>query len=628
MSNSGGRAAVANSGNTGAPGESTLCANCHGGGSYSPSMSLAVTDLGGSPVVAYTPGETYNLTVTITASGTPAGYGFQMTSLQSSNSPAGSFSNPSSNAQISTISSGRTYVEHDGTSSSNTFTAQWTAPATNTGTVTMYANGNAVNGNGGTSGDAGTPAIQVTLTEAAPATVMADAATGVTIADGGDDNVITDVSYSFTAANDESTVSEYRLYLVPQGQVAAFDLVAASNSAATGFTTVAATGIATYSGSLASGTTDVNGTPFENGSTYALYVVSVADGTNANADALSSASGLVTFSTAIAAATNVSLSDIGNTNSAADLQVTFEAAQPESGFTSYFLYIVKSTEAASFDLSVALSSNLAGAVAPSGNAMYQTTFQGGATDAAGDAIVDGGDYVAFVVSVSTSDPQASALSSPSDVVQLRGTAQAAENVTASDIADNANAADVEVSYVVSGDEAYNSSYRVLLVPNTQAGAFTLAAAEAAPAERYTEVSAGSVSYQLALDATQLDVNGDAIVEDVAYAVFVLSVADTDLASENVLIGGGTVTLTGTVSLPPIPATVGRLWATGQRQLWVEWAQTGTYHLDLYDLQGRSVMHRLGEYGSSVYDLARLPAGVYIVRVRAQAHTYTQRIVVR
>ena len=156
ISSSGGRATSANSGNTGAPGETTVCANCHSANAFSPSISIGVFETGTTNAITeYTPGTTYDVQVTVAAtSGTPAGYGFQIVALKNTgNSPVNTWSMPASNVQIETISSGRQYAEHNGVSTSNTFDMQWTAPAMGSGSVTLYSAGNAVNGGGSTAGD-------------------------------------------------------------------------------------------------------------------------------------------------------------------------------------------------------------------------------------------------------------------------------------------------------------------------------------------------------------------------------------------------------------------------------------------------------------------------------------------
>jgi hypothetical protein len=118
------------------------------------------------PITQYVPGQQYTARVTITATGSSlSGYGFQMIGLRDSdNSDLDGFIdiNPN-NYKLATIPNGRTYAEHNNRSSANTFNVTWTAPPTGTGSVTFYASGNGVNGNGTTSGDgAGFSSLKLT----------------------------------------------------------------------------------------------------------------------------------------------------------------------------------------------------------------------------------------------------------------------------------------------------------------------------------------------------------------------------------------------------------------------------------------------------------------------------------
>ena len=161
QSNSSGRAAAGgdNSGRTG-----SNCAQCHSdNNSFSSSLSIQVADLNGNAVTAYMPGETYRVTYTVNASGASA-YGMQAVAVDGSNAQAGSLTATSSNAKVSTLG-GRSYLEQNSRSTSNTFTADWVAPAAGTGTVTIYGAGMAVNSNFGTSGDDPTAAVTASLTE-------------------------------------------------------------------------------------------------------------------------------------------------------------------------------------------------------------------------------------------------------------------------------------------------------------------------------------------------------------------------------------------------------------------------------------------------------------------------------
>lgn len=158
-SSSNGRAFAANSGNTGAPGESTTCRSCHGTG-LGTTVSIVLKDTLGNAVTSYIPGAIYRAEFTVNAVGASR-YGFQMVSLNASNSPVNGFSTPSANTRLVTLGIGRQYAEHAGKSVSNSFSTQWTAPASGTGPITFYGAGAAVNNNGNTGGDGGNIATLV-----------------------------------------------------------------------------------------------------------------------------------------------------------------------------------------------------------------------------------------------------------------------------------------------------------------------------------------------------------------------------------------------------------------------------------------------------------------------------------
>lgn len=168
MGNKNGRASTPpGAGNTGAPGDEALpngtaivCNSCHTPGNPNPISSttaISVLDSAGNAVTQYLPGKLYTARVTInTATGNPLRWGFQMIALKDAgNTDLDGFSdmNPN-NYKIATVNStGRSYAEHDNSSTTNVFNVRWTAPVAGTGNVTFYAAGNAVNNNGQNTGD-------------------------------------------------------------------------------------------------------------------------------------------------------------------------------------------------------------------------------------------------------------------------------------------------------------------------------------------------------------------------------------------------------------------------------------------------------------------------------------------
>lgn len=169
------------------------CSGCHNGGNFGTKTAFALVDAQGRAQTAYRSGETYKLRVTIATATAPAGYGFQLLLIDGQKAQAGTFGLAPQNTQVSEFN-GRSYFEHSRRLSAASVEVDWTAPARGTGALSVYAVGNAVNGNGGTGGDEPDEAIvtlaesqaSATREEAWPAHItIAQSAGTITIRDGG-----------------------------------------------------------------------------------------------------------------------------------------------------------------------------------------------------------------------------------------------------------------------------------------------------------------------------------------------------------------------------------------------------------------------------------------------------------
>ena len=150
MSSSSGVAEIQNQNRTGELGAGTQCNLCHDGGNYNASVDITVLDPNsGQAVAEYLPGEQYVLEVAI--NGTSPRFGMQATAVDAMGGNAGTFTNPSPNTQLEAVGA-RHIFEHNSSSTTNTFTVDWTAPATG-GDVTIYASGLAAGGSTSSSGD-------------------------------------------------------------------------------------------------------------------------------------------------------------------------------------------------------------------------------------------------------------------------------------------------------------------------------------------------------------------------------------------------------------------------------------------------------------------------------------------
>ena len=143
-------------GYTHAPGELT-CSECH----TTPTQSTGTLTL--DVPQHYTPGQTYDITVThASADPTRVRWGFELTALDSSDEKAGTLA-PSDDLTQVVNNQGpfpsRQYVEHtqkgtfSGQQNGAQWTFKWTAPDADVGPVTFYVAGNQANGDGNSSGD-------------------------------------------------------------------------------------------------------------------------------------------------------------------------------------------------------------------------------------------------------------------------------------------------------------------------------------------------------------------------------------------------------------------------------------------------------------------------------------------
>ena len=140
-------------GKTGSPGEGN-CTSCHG--------DFSLNSGGGSITIAgitggvYTPGTTYNMSITVARTGS-AVFGLGCEALNSSNTNAGTLVITNSAQTQIKSSGGKSNVVHqlDGgyTANTHTFNFNWVAPAAGAGNVTFYFAGLAGDHQGDEGGD-------------------------------------------------------------------------------------------------------------------------------------------------------------------------------------------------------------------------------------------------------------------------------------------------------------------------------------------------------------------------------------------------------------------------------------------------------------------------------------------
>lgn len=251
--------------------------------------------------------------------------------------------------------------------------------------------------------------------------VVADAVTNVVASDVDNNGDGSDMNVKFNMAIDESTISEYRVMVVKEIDTAAFNLAVAEAVGMTGYTSVAPIG-SNIDFELPASANDVDGMPVQEFTPYRVYILSMADGTNAQLNNLSTMSNHVELVSPIAivcdTAENILLSDVGNVGNGLDLLVTFDGADNENGISEYRIFIVKDSASGNFDLIAAEANSNYKAVTPTGQ-QISVGMSANTKDTDGDLIKSDIPYRAFILSVADGAlAQISVLSNQSNVLTL------------------------------------------------------------------------------------------------------------------------------------------------------------------------------------------------------------------
>ncbi|RXI96520.1 hypothetical protein DS745_22695 [Anaerobacillus alkaliphilus] len=217
------------------------------------------------------------------------------------------------------------------------------------------------------------------------------------VADFGDGR---DLQVEFTIPRDETNVREYRVMVVPTVHANNFSLTTALQVSPSNYTTVKKAG-ANLVTTLASTANDVYGARIVNNTSYHVFVLTVGQH---HTHELSNHSLPITlyYNFTTPAVTNLAVSDVNNHGDGRDLQVSFTKVADESTVAEYRIFVVRNSEATSFDLAKAnaVASGNYTTFAKKGTNISQVLAHN-AKDTGGRKIERDVNYRVFVMSVSS-----------------------------------------------------------------------------------------------------------------------------------------------------------------------------------------------------------------------------------
>jgi len=452
-----------------------------------------------------------------------------------------------------------------------------------------------------------------------PSFVSADPASNIMASDIADNSNGMDLQVDFTAAVDETTLSEYRIIAVKSGNAPSFNINLAGALPATNYTVITPNGSATYSQILGANFIDTDGDTITTGQAYKVFIYSVENGTISTAGSLASSPD-ITLLTEVDPVTNLVGSDILDNGNALDIQVNFDGIMDETTISEYRIYIVPTANAGSFNFAVAdgLPLGLYFPVATNGSSNYSVTLSTATISTDFNQITTGIPYTVFVMSKEQVLPGYSGvLSSPSASFQLTNFADVATGVTGTDIANNMNGLDVLVDFNA-GDESTLTDYKIIIVKDTIASSFNLATAQTVANANITTVTpTGASSYSQILSATSTDSDGDAIINGVQYRAFILSTLNSTFStSDNLSVGSNTFILDQSIGVEENELdNVSAFAQYGSLNLNVPATIINSgINLEIYALDGKLLdSHNLVET-NTVIDVNSYSTGIYLLKL--------------
>jgi len=200
-------------------------------------------------------------------------------------------------------------------------------------------------------------------------------------------------------------------------------------------------------------------------------------------------------------------------------------------------------------------------------------------------------------------------------------ADMASSAVITDITNNADASDIQLTFDKAANESNITKYRIYVVPAGPVPADALYQLQTTPAASYQNVPKTGSNLTVTLNSSLLDISGDPIVEGTDYMVVVESVGDNGTGDSYTISNNLTLGLaTGTVTVNAISANV--------------YTEGTTVHIS--NLQKAGVVSIVNTVGSEVYkgnvnsgetsiELANENSGVYFVHITNEDGSTSQKV---
>ncbi len=462
------------------------------------------------------------------------------------------------------------------------------------------------------------------MSAAATLSLPNEAATAVVLTDEGDAASPTDFVVDFTKAADETNISEYRIVLLRDYQADDLDSTTVASLTTDYYTAVSPTG-SNLSDIQLTQTMLYNDYTFYTGDYYnyiSLVVSVLKDDGGIVFSSYSNKSVVGTKSeTPI---TDLKVEDMSPEESQTDMELIFTLPEDAANFGNYvYFYFIKASDDAMVDDYTLLNGNSTiSFYTDKAAGEKDTVSRSYAYDYHNNYVREGYTYNIYPVLSNSGNYTLKTIGTPASITFTSPMPDFKGNVYA--IAEGYDSpADWNIIAKKLSSENKVDEYRIMAVLDSDADAFDLASANAVASGNYVSVQPTGSDINTYLNADLKDVDGNAILEDTEYRIFVLAYG-TSAATANVLSTmSNKVAVVSTLDVEDAFAD-GKLYTSGRQIILnIPSIETPT-QAEIFNIQGSMVKSKLVS-GSDVIDASDLNRGVYIVRIVHGENAIIQKI---
>ncbi|MEA3496034.1 MAG: T9SS type A sorting domain-containing protein [Bacteroidota bacterium] len=329
---------------------------------------------------------------------------------------------------------------------------------------------------------------------------------------------------------------------------------------------------------------------------------------------------------------NLVARDKNDNGDASDMKISFDKAVDESKISEYRLLIIKLQDSYGFSVADAnsVSSGNYIKISKTGN-NHSLSLAVNATDIEGNPIAQTVFYRIYILSVADGVNAKENILSTSNkgISVLHIKAPKVTDITASDVGNKHNGMDLRIEFDKVTNESMLSGYWIFVVKSAKANNFNIIHASMVDTANVTKLQKTASNIDFNLKANSKDSDGDLIIEDQPYKIFVVSLANGINATLHSLSEpSNEITLKNTSSINDKFTELDINIFSKNNYIVIESQNTINAEINIYTSTGKVVFNSFLKGKSKTINLPNARKGIYFVNIISNKGSFTKEILIR